>query len=452
MMAQASESGVPHCMGAARVAVIGAGVAGSTFAFELSRRARAAGVPAPRVELFEMGRAPGGRASTRRTREFPTFAADHGAPFFHASDLNVLALLQRLQQISPPAVEPFHRAEIVDVRATRSTATTTWVTTSRSAKCKEGSSAQANDVSGSSFVGRPTMAGLCEQMVKSSGATTRFQTVVRRVEWQANECVWELGGGDSGLEPLGAFDVLCVASATPAHTRWSSVFGGEPPVVRAAELLKTPNPALEEALRKISAVKAKPVLALVLAFDGAAASAWNALPWTVAEVHGDDVLGRVIIGRHGAAQGLISLVLHSTHEFAMHHASAGYGRGSAAERIGGASKGCSDAREQVEQSLLESLARVGVPAWVRAEHASRDSAVYGPLMHRWGGALPERPALTHSAAVIPALKLVFAGDYVGEEVSAKGEELSFVERALSSGLHAAGSASEMLRWQKNSAL
>ena len=38
---------------------------------------------------------------------------------------------------------------------------------------------------------------------------------------------------------------------------------------------------------------------------------------------------------------------------------------------------------------------------------------FGPLLHRWGNAFPEGPALPADLAICPDSQVAFCGDYVG---------------------------------------
>ena len=68
---------------------MGAGMAGCS----LARTMADAGVE---VHLIEMGQGPGGRMATRKTRDVPGLAVNHGAPLFRAEDPAFRALLQPL--------------------------------------------------------------------------------------------------------------------------------------------------------------------------------------------------------------------------------------------------------------------------------------------------------------------------------------------------------------------
>ena len=74
-----------------RVAVIGAGVAACALAAALRR-----GGWRGELSLFETGRGPGGRASSRRSRQDPELCLDHGAPLLSITGEPAPALLDPL--------------------------------------------------------------------------------------------------------------------------------------------------------------------------------------------------------------------------------------------------------------------------------------------------------------------------------------------------------------------
>ncbi|KAH8095882.1 hypothetical protein JL720_3216 [Aureococcus anophagefferens] len=116
----------------------------------------------------------------------------------------------------------------------------------------------------------------------------------------------------------------------------------------------------------------------MLAFDGAAAKSWAALPWSKAAVDGDAVLSRVVVER--VSDDVTNVVLHSTHAFAEKNRDV-YGATSTAARIGGA---LSDA------------------------------------------AFPAGVLVPPDAAVVPSARVVFLGDYVdtGRAGTLEGAALS----------------------------
>ncbi|WP_432786039.1 NAD(P)-binding protein [Cyanobium sp. BSA11S] len=73
------------------LAVIGAGIGGCA----LAARVRQLGWRGP-IGLWESGRGPGGRASSRRSRHDPLLRFDHGAPLFSITTTTEPALLAPL--------------------------------------------------------------------------------------------------------------------------------------------------------------------------------------------------------------------------------------------------------------------------------------------------------------------------------------------------------------------
>ena len=59
-----------------RIAIIGSGITGISVAFQHSANTE--------ITMFDKSRRPGGRVSTRTSRQHPGYSFDHGAPFLHA--------------------------------------------------------------------------------------------------------------------------------------------------------------------------------------------------------------------------------------------------------------------------------------------------------------------------------------------------------------------------------
>ena len=75
------------------LAIVGAGVAGCALAAQLRRQGWSGS-----INLLEIGRGPGGRAATRRSRRDPALAINHGAPLFNITGSPPPALLAPLRQ------------------------------------------------------------------------------------------------------------------------------------------------------------------------------------------------------------------------------------------------------------------------------------------------------------------------------------------------------------------
>ena len=75
------------------LAVIGAGTAGCALAAGLRLRGWSGS-----ITLLEIGRGPGGRTATRRSRSDPSFVLNHGAPLFNISASPEPRLLEPLRK------------------------------------------------------------------------------------------------------------------------------------------------------------------------------------------------------------------------------------------------------------------------------------------------------------------------------------------------------------------
>merc|ERR1719424_1472954 len=141
-------------------------------------------------------------------------------------------------------------------------------------------------------------------------ATTVLGTMVSHVEATPGGG-WRLASKKG--DDLGEFDWLVVTSTGFVHPRWTSTFGGEPPLVEAARALG--DSALDTTLSALAPLTSNPVTACLVAYEGEAAAAWSALPFVKAGVDGDAVLDKIIVQRISA--DLTAVVLHSTHAFSM---------------------------------------------------------------------------------------------------------------------------------------
>lgn len=171
-----------------RIGIVGAGMAGLACAEALSRRNYA-------VQLFDKGRGPGGRMSTRRISTSVGEAAfDHGAPVFTAADP---AFRRRLEA---------------------------WIAAGLAAPWPEAGSA--------AYVGTPTMGAPIRQM--ASGQSVRFATRVLKIE--AAKPGWRLV-----LDHGEAVEVDFAVVATPAEQAGALLDSIAPEfAARAAAVQSTP--------------------------------------------------------------------------------------------------------------------------------------------------------------------------------------------------------------------
>ena len=371
-----------QCARPLRVAVIGGGVSGCTLAHALKEEVAAGRVA---TTLFEMGRGGGGRSATRKTRDDGRVAISHGAPSFKVTTHKFRALLDGLPAgTTVPLPKPVG-ALVGDAFE------------------PDGDDRRA---------GGAGAAALCDALLRDSGADPRFRSMVRGIE-RTGDGAWALRGTD-GSE-LGRFDWLAVSGSGVAHDRWTATFGGEPPLKVAAASLG--DAALDAAIAAVNGVTSKPVMAVMLAFDGAAAKSWAALPWSKAAVDGDAVLARVVVER--VSDDVTNVVLHSTHAFAEKNKDV-YGATSTAARVGGAMSDAS--REEALVAALLSSAEARLAAF----DAALAGPFYGPHLHRWGSAFPAGVLVPPDAAVVPSARVVFLGDYVdtGRAGTLEGAALS----------------------------
>ena len=397
-----------------RIAVIGGGVSASTLTFGL-RDVLATNLAT--AHIFEMGRVAGGRATTRTTREMPGLRIDHGVPAFSAHTSKFRELCDQMLEIGSLRhaghgddlfgllkVDGTFQAEEKDGAPTRFCAP---VGKGISAFCDvllRGGEPTAQPVAELSM---GTMVGAIEAVEGPDAHDTR----------------WRLTS-NKGVE-LGTFDFLVVTSTGLAHPRWRTTFGGEPPLVEAAQALR--DASLDDALTKLAPLTAKPVTACLLAFEGGAAKTLAELPFNVAKLEADPTLAKIVVQR--LSPSLTAVVLHSTHQFAEGAAKV-YGAKSTAARIAGAA---SD--EQEEEKILDAMldaASRRLGTLLLDDVAVIRQPTWGPHLHRWGAAFPDAPLLHESNAFIPSANVAFAGDFV--EVSGAEGRAGSVEGAALSGL------------------
>ena len=390
-----------------RIAVIGGGVAATSLVYGL--RDLVAGQLS--ISLFEMGRGVGGRAATRVTRDKPGLRVDHGVPAFEARSSEFISLCDSLAP---------HLSRVEDGMV---------------GVIGEVDGFQAESGSPARFM--PTGTGmnvLTEALLRGGDptgqplATTVLGTMVSRVEATPGGC-WQLSSKKG--DDLGEFDWLVVTSTGFAHPRWTSTFGGEPPLVEAARALE--DGALDTTLSALAPLTSNPVTACLVAYEGEAAAAWSALPFVKAGVDGDAVLDKIIVQRINA--DLTAVVFHSTHAFSMSSAKV-YGATSTAARLAGAATDAG-AEEAVLDEMLKAAERWLVPRWFGKPSLVRTPA-WGPHLHRWGAAFPGTPLLPPGLSLIPSARVAFAGDFIEAEYAGS------VEGAALSGLATAQQLRELL--------
>eukprot|EP01035_Chromulina_nebulosa_P003215 gene3215-4377_t len=139
----ALHNGISSTVRRINVAICGSGIAGSMTAYVLSKDSRFA------VTVFEAGRGPGGRSSTRRAGDF---VFDHGAQYIsYPKDKNFL-----------PIFSDWRNKSIISqwdgIFATVQTSTTTDI--------------KYSDPSSSKYVGYPHMNSICKYLLSSVNINT----------------------------------------------------------------------------------------------------------------------------------------------------------------------------------------------------------------------------------------------------------------------------------------
>ena len=357
----------------ARVAVVGGGVAGLTAASRLAQ----AGCD---VTVYETGRGPGGRASTRRG-DTPDLQWDHGAQFFRADDPTFRAL-----------VEEWRAAGFV----AEWTGTFGTLDATTGGFLPETSDAPPRP----RWVGTPSMSSIPRRLSETPGI--RFLPSRRVVGFE---------GGPGSDAPDGSWTVVHRSSAPPADDasappptrdegfavvvaadkqtasdRSTRVYGEPPPLASAS----APN-----AWKGMRAAGQTPSFALMLTVD-APDGVPPLFPFQGATVTGDARVAWVAEdsskpGRPGAGGSRACWVAQSTPEYA-------------AERV--AAKltvpGTSPHRrllEEVAEEMTESI--VAMAERASGGKVSREDVsakLVAATAHRWGAAFPDGGATELAAA------------------------------------------------------
>ena len=384
------------------MAVIGAGIAGCGVAGRL----RQLGWRGP-IRLWEMGRGPGGRASTRRSRCEGSWQLNHGAPLFQCEDPAALALLEPLRvggwiqrgvgslawvdgagQLHAGAIDPLERG-------------TLW-----------------QGVGGMDGVARGLLALAGEEVALTTG--TVVHGLARSIAGG-----WRLLARDGG--ELGQADWLVLSGSLLAHPRSCRLLAlAEPPL--GAAVPRGEDPLLDQALAALGALRYEGRCQLLAMLPVERAAAWRALPFQVLRCD------RAAQRRWGverlvlepSADGRCGVVVHSTAGFAAAHAEV-IGPRSTAARLGGGSVD-GTRQQEVVRALAGAVEELLAP-WMG--EAATTLADADPQVMRWGAAFPLAPGLAPSLAFCPQSRVGFCGDGVA------GTGFGRIEGALVSADHLA---------------
>ena len=176
--------------------------------------------------------------------------------------------------------------------------------------------------------------------IDTSIIDTKYKTMIRGLSYttinddsDSRRKVWQLK--DKSNEVIDTADWLIVAGSGIAHPRWTTAFGGEPPLI-AAEV-ESPDTKLRQALDTIGKQEVSPRMAVFFVCSGDEARKWKSLDFDVANINNEDsILSKIIIQGDITDSGddWCSVVLHSTEVFATENSGV-YGRTSSAARVGG---------------------------------------------------------------------------------------------------------------------
>lgn len=255
----------------ARIAVIGAGIAGLTAAAELAAAGHA-------VSLFDKSRGPGGRCATRRS---PVGAFDHGAPGFSASTAAFRA-----------QVAAWHDAGWVGGVGDETSGSQTESLVAADASRR---------VAPSPIYGVPSMNTLARQLAAClpAGVALCTDSQVTAIEPSAAGVGWQLRMIDRTAH-VTRFDAVVVAV----------------PAEQAAPLL-APEPALADAMRQ---TRSDPCWTLMAAWERPLPTLADT--WVGSDAHGVLSLARRDDTRLGRtnAEGIASRwVLHATPQWTVDH-------------------------------------------------------------------------------------------------------------------------------------
>ena len=368
------------------LAVIGAGVSGCALVARL-RQLGYAGA----IDLWETGRGPGGRASTRRSRQDPGLRIDHGAPFFNVVAAPPPVLLEPLQ--ASGAVVPWTgRVALLrgerDLQLDRHDALST----------------------GALFTGHGGMdrigAALLElaQTVGPAPVSTHFSTLVRHLAHTPSGG-WQLF--DRQGELLGQADWLVLSGTLLAHPRTQLIFGWpDVPLKQAAASIG--DLQLEHALTTIAGIRSEARSNLLVVLDAEAAEPWRRLPFQLVafDAAAQQRWGLRRVSVQPLEDGRCAVVAHSTNAFAADHLDV-YGSRSAIAKMLDLPPGAGR-EDTVISALTEVLDQAMSP------HLGAPSGLVQAdrQLMRWGAAFPVAPGLPSQLSLCRQSKVGFCGDYI----------------------------------------
>ena len=361
------------------LAVIGAGTAGCALAAALRLRGWSGS-----IALLEIGRGPGGRTATRRSRSDPSFALNHGAPLFNISASPEPRLQEPLRQGG--WIAPFNGALC-----------------SLDGEGRLGAALPDPLSSGALWQGAPHMDGLCRGLLtlaQQNGPTTlRSSTLVRALEPRSAGWGWKLYGSEG--QPLLECHWLVLSGTLLAHPRCQTVFGWpEVPLQQAARQLGEPQ--LLAAAAALSKIESQASSNLLLSLGEANAAAWRLQPWRLLQFTQDaqERWGIRRVSLQAMTGGRWGLVAESSGAFAELNLQVYGSRSSAAQVLGAAPQLQAEAQviEALDQALQDAL--------------NLSTAGGERQLMRWGAAFPQKPGLPPELSLCPDSHIGFCGDAI----------------------------------------
>jgi predicted NAD/FAD-dependent oxidoreductase len=357
------------------------------------------------MSLWETGRGPGGRASTRRSRSDSMLRFDHGANLFNITTQPLPKLLPTLMERG--WVEPWTEAIAIlsgsgELRSLRTTDALLW---------------------GSCFRGQGGMENLCRGLldVAADAVSPHFETLIREMD-RSGDC-WVLKNAKGEL--VAEAERLVLTGTLLAHPRGTLTFGWSAPPLRVlAERLQ--HPWLNHVLAAIAAQRFEARSALLLRLPPDAAALWQGLPFRLLDFapSAQQRWGLWRVSWQPLPDGSCAVVAHSSATFAAEHLSVYGSRSAMARQLGLLPPPGLEA--QVIQSLAHSLDEV-MSLWLPRQTSPEGEQ----QLMRWGAAFPIAPGLPGELAWNQELGLGFCGDFM------EGPGFGRVEGAMRSAEHLA---------------
>jgi predicted NAD/FAD-dependent oxidoreductase len=359
----------------AELAVIGAGVGGCALAAQLRRLGWSGS-----LHLLEMGRGPGGRAATRRSRRDAGLRINHGAPLFNCTGSTAPTLLQPL--LEGGWIEPW-RGSIRHLDG----------------EGRTGAAIRDPFSDGSLFRGHGGMEQLCRGLLQiAADATLHSGTLVRRLQ-PLSGGGWRLLGNNDEL--LLECHWLVLSGTLLAHPRGPALFGW-PEVPLQAAAAQAHDPELQRACTALAAIDAQASSNLLLTLPAESAAPWRAQPFQLLQCNpaAQARWGLRRVSIQPLEGGRCAVVAESSTSFAA-EAQGTYGSRSSAAQLLGA-----PADPQAEDAVMDTLeqalqAALGLPT------AGADRQLM-----RWGAAFPQPPGLPPELSLCTASQIGFCGDVI----------------------------------------